>query len=63
MYQLNWVQNETKSLTTHIFFIIPASTDFYSNFFKNKKIDDKEYQEWNHIWREKLLFPLKKIQL
>ena len=47
----------------NIFFIMPASTDFYSNFFKNKKIDDKEYQEWNHIWREKLLFPLKKIQL
>jgi len=47
----------------NIFFIIPASTDFYSNFFKNKKIDDKEYQEWNHLWREKLLFPLKKIQL
>ena len=47
----------------NIFFINPASTDFYSNFFKNKKIDDKEYQEWNHIWRDKLLFPLKKIQL
>jgi len=47
----------------NVFFIIPASTDFYSNLFKNKKINDKEYQEWNHLWREKLLFPLKKIQL
>ena len=47
----------------NIFFIIPASTDFYSNFFKSKKIDEKEYQEWNQLWREKLLFPLKKIQL
>ena len=46
----------------NIFFIIPASTDFYSNFFKSKKIDVKEYQEWNQRWREKLLFPLKKIQ-
>jgi len=47
----------------NIFFIVPASTDFYSNFFKSKKIDEKEYKEWNHLWREKLLFPLKKIQL
>jgi len=47
----------------NIFFIIPASTDFYSNFFKSKTIDEKEYQEWNHLWREKLLFPLKKLQL
>ena len=46
----------------NIFFIIPASTDFYSNFFKSKKIDEKEYQEWNQLWREKLLFPLKKIR-
>ena len=47
----------------NIFFIIPASTDFYSNFFKSKTIGEKEYQEWNHLWREKLLFPLKKLQL
>ncbi len=47
----------------NIFFIIPASTDFYSNFFKSKTIDEKEYQEWNNLWREKLLFPLKKLQL
>ena len=46
----------------NIFFIIPASTDFYSNFFKSKKIDEKEYQDCNQLWREKLLFPLKKIQ-
>ena len=47
----------------NVFFIIPGSNDFYSNFFKSKTIDEKEYQEWNHLWREKLLFPLKKIQL
>ena len=47
----------------NIFLVIPGSSDFYLNLFKSSKIDQKEYQEWNHYWREKLLFPLKKIKL
>ena len=47
----------------NIFLVIPGSSDFYLNLFKSSKIDQKEYQEWSHYWREKLLFPLKKIKL
>ena len=47
----------------NIFLVIPGNSDFYLNLFKSSKIDQKEYQEWNHYWREKLLFPLKKIKL
>ena len=45
----------------NIFLVIPGSSDFYLNLFKSSKIDQKEYQEWGHYWREKLLFPLEKI--
>ena len=47
----------------NIFLVIPGSSDFYLNLFKSSKIDQKEYQEWSYYWREKLLFPLKKIKL
>ena len=47
----------------NIFLVIPGNSDFYLNLLKSSKIDQKEYQEWNHYWREKLLFPLKKIKL
>ena len=47
----------------NIFLILPGDKDFYKNLFKSSKMDEKEYQEWNNYWKEKLLFPLKKKKL
>jgi len=43
----------------NIFLIVPGDADFYKKLFKNSKMDQKEYQEWNNFWKEKLIFPLK----
>ena len=46
-----------------IFLIVPGDSDFYKKLFKSSKMDQKEYQEWNSYWKEKLVFPLKKNKL
>ena len=47
----------------NIFLILPGESDFYKNLFKSSRMDEKEYQEWNNYWKEKLVFPLKKNKL
>jgi len=44
----------------NIFLLLPGDSDFYKKLFKSSKMDQKEYQEWNNYWKEKLVFPLKK---
>ena len=46
-----------------IFLIVPGDSDFYKKLFKSSKMDQKEYQQWNSYWKEKLVFPLKKNKL
>ena len=45
----------------NIFLLLPGDSDFYKKLFKSSKMDQKEYQEWNNYWKEKLIFPPGKI--